>query len=312
MSAGRAAFALGLALASACGLPEPAPLPRVVGAAPAGAAVPVTTAAEVRFSAPVDPDGLVDGRRLVLAEAAALRVALAAVEDDGGAAGFGVAATAALEDGGLRVVLRPGAALRAHTAYALVLSSRARAADGRAMLDAEGRRRPSVVAFETGAPEGPPPAPVLTEVRIDAETPETGGEYVEVANLGAGPLELAGHRLSKRTATGALSSCVIVAPPGMGIVAPGGVALVGGGGYDRRYTLPPDVPVLACGATALLGGVANDRAPSLVLADPAGTVLSTLGGNGAPVCAAALERREPAGADDPGNLVCTEGSPGML
>ncbi|HEX9306153.1 MAG TPA: lamin tail domain-containing protein, partial [Anaeromyxobacter sp.] len=76
------ALALALDLAGACGLPDPAPLPRIVGAAPEGSAVPVTTAAEVWFSAPVDPEGLLDGRRLVLAEAAALREALAAVDAD--------------------------------------------------------------------------------------------------------------------------------------------------------------------------------------------------------------------------------------
>jgi len=307
-----AALALLAAVGGACGLPDPAPLPRVVGAAPQGTAVPVSTAAEVRFSAPVDPEGLLDGRRLVLAEAAALRDAVAAVDSEAGAADLGVPAQAVLADGGLRVVLRPDAPLRAHSGYALVLSSRSRAADGRPMLDPDGRRRTFVAPFETGAPEGPPPAPALTEVRIDAETPEAGGEYVEVGNLGAGPLDLAGHRLSKRTATGTLSSCLVVAPPGGGVVPPGGVALVAGGAYDGRYPLPAGVPVLACGATALLGGIANDRAPAILLADPAGTVIATIGASGAPTCAAALEKRDPAGADEPGNLVCTEGSPGML
>ncbi len=306
------ALALALDLAGACGLPDPAPLPRIVGAAPEGSAVPVTTAAEVWFSAPVDPEGLLDGRRLVLAEAAALREALAAVDADAGAAGVGVPVRGVLADGGLRVVLRPEAPLRAHSGYALVLTSRARAADGRPMLDPDGRRRAFVAPFETGAQLGPPPAPALTEVRVDAETPEAGGEYVEVANLGAGPLDLAGHRLSKRTATGALSTCLVVAPPGGGVVSPGAVALVAGGAYDRRYPLPLGVPVLACGATALLGGIANDRAPAIQLADPAGTVVATIGASGAPTCAAALEKRDPAGADDPANLVCTEGSPGEI
>ena len=114
---------------------------------------------------------------------------------------------------------------------------------------------------------GPPPRAVLTEVRADAETPEAGGEYVEVANLGEGTLDLSGWRLAKRTATGALSSCTVSAPPA-DAVAPGGVALVAGGAYDGRYALPDGRRVLACGATALLGGIANDRPPELLLLDP--------------------------------------------
>ncbi|HSN92940.1 MAG TPA: lamin tail domain-containing protein, partial [Anaeromyxobacteraceae bacterium] len=89
-------------------------------------------------------------------------------------------------------------------------------------------------------------------------------------------------------------------------------ALVAGGAWDGRYAVPSDVPVLSCGATALLGGIANDRAPDLLLADPGGTVRATLGAAGAPVCAAALERLDPAGPDAPENLACTAGTPGLL
>ncbi len=310
----RLARAVALALALACGPPGPEPCARVTGASPEGDGVPVGTSAEIRFSAPVDPEGLLDGRRLVLVETATLLDAIAAVESDVGASGTGIALGASLEDGARRVVLRPEAPLRAYTGHAVVLSSRARAADGRPVLDPDGRRRTFVASFETGAPDGPPPAPALTEVRADAETPEAGGEYVEVANLGAGPLDLGGFRLAKRTATGALSSCAIGAnsAPAGAVVPPAGVALVAGGAYDGRYALPAGVPVLACGATALLGGIANDRAPEILLFDRMGTLVATLGANGARICAAALEKLDAAGADDLANLACTEGSPGRL
>jgi hypothetical protein len=306
--------AAALAAALACGLPVPAPLPRIVGASPEGEGVSTLAAAEVRFDAPVDPDGLLDGSRLVLAGSDALRAAIAAVESDGGAAGLAgaVAVEATLADGGMRVVLRPTAPLRGHSAYAIVLSSRIRAADGRPVLDPEGRRGTYVASFGTGAPEGPPPAPALTEVLADAATPEAGGEYVEVANLGEAPLDLAGWRLAKRTATGTLTSCAIAVPPGVAPLGPGAVALLAGGAWDGRYALPPGVPVLACGSTALLGGIANDRPPELLLADPGGTARATLGAAGAPLCPAALERRDPAGPDAPDNLACTEGTPGVL
>lgn len=300
-----------LAAVLACGLPDPTPLPRVVGASPEGEGVSPATTAEIRFSDPVDASGLLDGRRLVLVTDAALRAAVAAVESDAGAAGLpgAIPCDASLDPDSRRVVLRPRASLRAFTGHALVLSSRVRAVDGRAVLDPEGRRETFVAAFATGAPEGPPPVPVLTEVRADAETPEAGGEYVEVANLGDGALDLEGWQLAKRTASGTLSACRI--GPGAAI-GRGAVALVAGGAWDGRYGIPADVPVHACGTTALLGGIANDRAPALQLVDPLGAVKATLGEAGGLMCPVAMERIDPAGADLPENLACTAGSPGAL
>lgn len=309
----KALRAAALATILACGPRPPDPLPRIVGASPQGEGVPTTTSAEVRFDAPVDGNGLTDGRLLVLASAEVLHAAVTAVESDTGAADLqGAAAVdATVVDGGTRVLLRPRAPLRGWTGYAIVLSSRVRAADGRPMLDPDGRRRTFVASFGTGAPEGPPPTPALTEVLADAATPEAGGEYVEVANLGASPLDIGGFRLAKRTASGALVSCEVTPPPGA-VLAPGAVALVAGGAYDGRYALPAGVPVMTCGATALLGGIANDRAPDLVLSDPGGHVLATFGAGGGPVCPAAAEKIDPAGADEPGNIACTDGSPGVL
>jgi hypothetical protein len=307
-----AAAAAALALALGCAPPEPEPLARVVEVSPEGSGVAVDAVAFVRFSAPVAPGGLLDGARLVLVEAEGVRDAVAAVESDAGASGVGIAADAALDEGGRRAVLRPVAPLRGYTPHALVLSSRARAADGRPVLDRDGRQRTTVARFDTGAPPGPPPEPALTEVRVDAETPEAGGEYVEVANLGAGPLDLAGWHLSKRTASGAVSSCAVLPPAAGGTVAPGALAIVAGGAYDGRYALPGEVLVHACGATALLGGIANDRGPEIRLANPLGQVLATIGAGGAPACAAALEKIDPRGADERSNLACTAGSPGLL
>lgn len=310
------ALAGSLAVFLGCGLPEPAPLAHVVSVAPEGEGVSTLALVEIRFSAPVDPSGLLDGRFLALAPAEALAAAKVAVESDAGAAELPgvVAADASLGEGGLRIVLAPRAPLRSFTPYSLVLSSRTRAADGRPVLGPDGRRGTFVASFETGAPAGPPPLPRLTEVRADAATPEAGGEYVEVANLGEGSLDLGGWRLAKRTTAGTLSSCGIVAPPGV-VVPPGAVALVVGGAYDGRYALPDGVPVLACGASALLGGIANDRAPELLLADPTGAVIATFGAQGAPTCRErAAELIDPEGADEPANIACSvgEGTPGWL
>lgn len=299
----RAAAVVGLLLAG-CGLPEAEPFVRVVDAEPSGAGVPPElAAASVGFSAPVSGEGLLDGRRMVLAPADALRGALTAVESEEGAVAFpqAIPAHVTLEDGGRRAVLRPTAALRARTAHVLVISSRLRAADGRPVLDAEGRRRPSVATFETGAAAGPPPRPVITEVRARATTPEAGGEYVVLANLGEGPLDLHGHRLAKRTASGAVSSCAL----GGAVLPPGGTALAVGGAYDGRYATPPEVALLPCGSTALLGGLANDKPPEVMLLDPLGATVATFGRGGvAPVCPAAVVKIDPGGADEAGNLGC--------
>ncbi len=309
MSRRRAAVALAaLVLGAGCEPPVAPPHTRVIGVEPAGGVVaPELPAAAITFSAPVSAEGLRDGRRLLLVPADALRAALDAVESEDGAPAptEAVTASVAVEGGGTRAVLRPAAPLRARAAYALVLSSRVRDAEGRPVLDAEGRRRPSVATFETGAAAGPPPWPTLTEIRADAATPEAGGEYVELANLGEGPLDLYGHRLAKRTATGAIASCAL--PPDA-VVAPGAVALVVGGAYDGRYALPAGVALLACGGAALLGGLANDRPPEVLLLAPDGAVAASLGQGGiAPLCPAAAVRLDPAGPDEASNLACAEG-----
>lgn len=316
---GSLAGALASLLAAAgCGLPEPAPMVRIIGASPEGEQVPVDLgAAEIRFSAPVSPDGLTGGERLVLVPEPLVRAALEAVESDAGAAALEgtVSASVVLDPSGTRALLRPAAVLRARTAHALVLSSRVRGASGGAVLDPEGRRGPFVARFTTGAPLGPPPRPVLAEVRADAATPEAGGEWVELANLGEGPLELAGLRLAKRSPAGSLSSCALASGAGEAI-APGGIALVVGGAYDGRYALPPETLLVRCGSAGLLGGIANDRAPELLLLDSSGAVLATLGkGGAAPPCPGlTLALVDPFAPDGPGNLACgtEEGTPGEL
>jgi hypothetical protein len=313
-----AAVLAAVAASGGCGLPEPAEAVRVVSVLPEGEEVPAALErAEVRFSGAVAPDGVLDGARIVLVPDERVRDALEAVESDAGAAALdgAVPAAVALEDGGRAAVLRPAAALRGRTVHAVVVSSRLRAAAGGAVLDPEGRRRPVVARFTTGAPPGPPPRPVLTEVRADAETPEAGGEWIEIANLGEGALDLAGFRLAKRSASGAVSSCALAPEEGRA-VPPGGVALAVGGAYDGRYALPAGVALARCGSSGLLGGIANDRPPDLALLDPSGAAASTLGAGGvAPECPGAVVARvDPDGPDAAWNLACgdAEGTPGEL
>jgi hypothetical protein len=189
-----------------------------------------------------------------------------------------------------------------------------RASDGRPVLDPEGKQRPVVVEFEIApAPAGAPP-PVhaaIVEVLPDADTPEAGGEYVEIVNLGHQPLDLAGFRLAKASASGTFTRCAI-APRLGGPVPPGGVALLAGGAYDGRYALPAGTVVYQCGTSSLAGGLANDRAPTLRLEDPAGAVVSSVGvAAPAPRCTGeAIVRLDPAGPDEAANFGCAPPSPG--
>lgn len=305
--------ALILAIAAAgCALPDAGPMVRVIEGLPSGSAVETGTIASLRFTGAVSPEGLVDGRRALLAREVDLREALAAAESEQGAdaATPRVACAIALEEGSTRLVLRPGAPLAAGEAWALVLSSRARSGDGRAVLDADGRLRPTVIRFSTASP--PPPAVLLTEVLADASTPEAGGEYVEVTNLGPGPLDLAGWRLEKRSATGSWSGCAI-GPGTGGPAAEAAAALIVGGSWDGRYPLPPGVALFPCGATALAGGIANDRPPALRLLDRSGAPAASLDATALEPCAGALEAAiastEAGGAG--GCCTCTDGGPGV-
>jgi hypothetical protein len=302
---GRAVGSAALLLAGACGVPLlPEPAPRVVAVEPSGAGVPVALAAvTVAFSSPVSPEGLTDGRLLVLVPAASERAAVAAVESGDGAADLAGAAPAwiGLADGGRTAVLHLGAPLHALVAYAVVIGSGVRDVDGRPVLDAAGRTKPTVARFETGPAPGPPARPVLAELRIDAETPEAGGEYVVLQNRGAGGLDLFGHRLEKRSASGAVTACAL----GEGVVAPGKLALLVGGAYDGRYLLPQGTLVVTCGTSSLLGGLANDRFPALQLRDPRAAILTTAGAAGGPVCAVAV-RTDLDGPDEPWNWQCVE------
>lgn len=296
-----------LLFAAAChpGMPDaPEALPRVEKVEPTGSGVPTSLAeVSVTFTAPVSSEGLVDGRRLVLVPASAEHAAVQAVESEAGAAGLEgtVPGRIALEQDGKRAVLAPSAPLHALVSYVLVVGSKLRAADGRGVLDAEGRQRPTVAPFQTGAASGPPARPVIAQIRVDAETPEAGGEYVVIQNRGTGRLDLYGHRLEKRSPAGAVTSCALAE----GEVAQGDLALLVGGGYDQRYQLPEGTAVLPCGSAALLGGLANDRFPALTLLDPSGAVLSTAGAAGGPVCAILL-RTDLDGPDEPGNWGCVE------
>ena len=298
-------------LALACGPARPDPFVRIVAVEPAGPVDPTAAAFEVTFSGAVDAGGVADASRIALVREEDVRAAAAAVDSDEGSSGPpAIPVRAELTGDGVRARLEPLAPLVPDAGHAVVVSSRLRDTSGRPVLDPDGRRRTFVHLFRTGPAPGPPPAPVILEVRARAATPEAGGEYVEIANLGAGPLDLRSYRLGKRTSSGTLATCAIEARDG-GPIPPRGFALVAGGAWDGRYALPPGTARYACGATALAGGIADGRPPEILLLSPGGEAASSLGAGGvAPMCDV-VERIHPLGPDAAGNLACAEeGTPG--
>ena len=151
---------------------------------------------------------------------------------------------------------------------------------------------------------------VVTEVLADAATPQAGGEYVEIANLGSGAADLTGWKLAKRSASGAVTRCTVA--PAAGVLPAGAHGLVVGGGWDGRYALPADVPLFHCGATSLAGGLTDERAPAVALESPTGTVVSGFGWSAPSVrCTGrSTERIHPGGEDATANFACARAAPG--
>ena len=151
---------------------------------------------------------------------------------------------------------------------------------------------------------------VVTEVLAGAATPQAGGEYVEIANLGSGEADLAGWKLAKRSASGAVTRCALA--PTAGVLPAGAHGLVVGGSWDGRYALPAGVPLFHCGATSLAGGLADERPPAVALEAPTGTVASGFGWDAASVrCTGrSTERIHPGGEDATANFACARAAPG--
>lgn len=293
-------------LASGCE-PLPQPLPRVVGAAPTGTVAARGLEIEFTASEPLSADDVLGGRRLALCLAEDLReVKRLAEAGEPLPADRVVAARTELQDGGRRAVLAPESPLVPGSSYAAVLAHGVRSADGRLVLDLEGRGRSVVVEFTISTELAGPVRAEIVKVLADAESPEAGGEYVEVANLGAEPLDLAGFRLAKRGPSGAFTRCTIARRSG-GAIPAGSTGVVVGGAYDGRYQLALERSVLQCGGSAVAGGLANDRAPALILEAPDGDAVSSIGvATPAPRCdAGALVRLDAAGADVAENLACS-------
>jgi hypothetical protein len=303
------AIGAGVAALSGCGPSAPEPHTRIAGWSPSGSGASRTATVTVSFTGPLAPDGLAAGRLLALARAPDARAVARALEAGESPGLLALPCDVVLAGEGRRVELRPRAVLSGGTAHAVVVASTLRDAAGRAVLDPDGQRRAFVGTFTTVP--GPPPRPVLTEVRAVATSPQAGGEYVELLNLGEEPLDLSGWRLEKRTGAGLLAGCTVATA--LEPLPSGAFGLIAGGAWDDRYPVPEGLVRFTCGAASLAGGLADDRPAEVRLLDPAGALLDTLGRDGgAPRCPAAVERIDAEAPDQPANLACAVdgGTPG--
>ncbi|MFL5272882.1 MAG: hypothetical protein ACJ79E_12555, partial [Anaeromyxobacteraceae bacterium] len=157
----RCAAAAVLALAACAPAPPPAPA-RMLSAAPTGAVAPDAVTVELVFDAPLDPEGLTDGRYFALGRRDDLRALSLAAEEPSGMAATApvVPVRAELSADRLRVRLAPAAPLEPDGRWAAVLSTRARSAAGGVVLDPSGRARTFALLFDTGpAPDRTAPRP---------------------------------------------------------------------------------------------------------------------------------------------------------
>ena len=300
------AVATGVALASGCE-PLPEPFPRIVEASPSGTVSATGLRVEFVATEPLDRADVLGGARIALCNAEDLREVKRLAESGGPLPAERIIASRVdLEEGGRRAVIVPAEPLVPGFAYAAILAHGLRAADGRIVLDPEGRPRSVVVEFIASAELDRPVRAEITKVLADADAPEAGGEYVEIANLDPEPLDLAGFRLAKRGPTGAFTRCTILRREGVAILG-GSRGVVVGGAYDGRYNIPPGGAIYECGASAVAGGLANDRPPALLLEAPSGATVSSIGvASLAPRCAeGALVRLDAAGLDVAENLACS-------
>ncbi|HOX47136.1 MAG TPA: Ig-like domain-containing protein [Myxococcota bacterium] len=292
--------------------------PWVVEFAPQGEAVPLETEVVVTFSEPVAPEAAVTGL-VVLVEESALDEGFHEDLDEPPLTKKRKAALVPVEarlagDGEL-VRLTPAGPLLAGAAYWVLVSSAVtdQASNplvAELVLDENGRvvsprghasHRFQVRAgggeqtdggpdggpdggawTEAGPADGPAPAALRlawSEVLANPAGDEAAGEYLELASLETGPVELAGLRLDDQGGAEEgeeLATCAAGAPASL---PPGGVALVVGRAFAPPAELPAGTLLLCTPRDSLTPrGLRNSGGEILVLRDALGRELTRFGG----------------------------------
>ena len=116
-----------------------------------------------------------------------------------------------------------------------------------------------------GAPPDPPPvadaAIVITEVMANPLDEDTG-EYIELYNAGADPVNLAGFEITDGDATDTLAAF----EGGQTALAPGAYAMVVNGDYAGQYPLPPGATIVRVDDSRIGNGLATTDPVHLLVA----------------------------------------------
>ncbi len=175
--------------------------------------------------------------------------------------------------------------------------------EGAPPADAVGVPRPQGDAVDIGPYEQPVEAPagfelVISEVMANP-LDEATGEYVEIANVGTAPVDLAGLVIDDGDATDALVGWL----GGPTTLAPGAYAVILDPQYAGQYTLPEAAVLLTVASTATIGsGLSNSDPVALLDGEVALATYSFPfdAGNGVSV-----ERDSPDVGDEAGNWVAS-------
>lgn len=165
--------------------------------------------------------------------------------------------------------------------------------------DFDGTVRPQGAALDLGAFEFSVPAPtvklVVSEVMANP-IDENRGEFVELYNAGADPVDLAGMILSD----GDARDVVVQLGAGTTVVAPGAYAVITDFDYSSGYNIPQGVTQVTVSNTTLGNGLSNTDAITLYAADKV-TVLASYAHPFDPGNGVSVERVDLKGGDVPSN-----------
>ncbi len=184
---------------------------------------------------------------------------------------------------GMRVIVRPEAALEPGTEYRLLVSAAVTDLAGNGLVDKlryDDSGRLTGIATHVGHDFTTRPGGVIiSEILANPAGDESAGEYIEIVNLGTAPVDLSAWSLDDQ---GGQSPGDLLGPCTDGQdthLVPGAIALLAGRDFLPPADLPESTLILCTDRTTLTPrGLRNTGDEILVLADPTGTQIDRYGG----------------------------------
>ncbi len=292
--------------------------PAIVEMHPTGEGVELEPVIDLKFTEPVvlgEHDGLV-----VLLPSELLTAQILADLDkpplSDKHAGRCVPSIVEISGDGKTVSLRPAERLAPGTWYAVAVSAAVCDRAGNCLVDRPGlddAGRPSGVAGHwVGEFRTKDFGPRITEIMINPAGPESAGEYVELVNYSAEPVDLSGWAFDDSSGTRPSETLGPCTRGGRTVVEPEAVALLVGRGFEPPEGLGEDV-VLLCGTGDAIGdrGLRNSGGEVLRLLDPGGAIVDSYGGwfDMSEHEGCSVERIDPYEPDGQDNWYVSDGDP---